>query len=189
MSSTEKKIKHKLDFDYPDFLTFKDLPPDGILPMRGYYLLCTVENHTGWMFRPVYHVHDTSGYRFMLAFYIEKELMKQVNNLAPGTVLCFNHPQKHWFADGSVGLRIEDEDMKNVFHIPFGIKALNELNDYLCKNENKCRECGQDDAQSKCVACKIPYCDRSCQKNDWRPSHRNQCKTIAYLRELNQVFY
>ncbi len=41
----------------------------------------------------------------------------------------------------------------------------------------KCGMCGTRDAKNKCSKCGEPYCNRLCQKADWK-NHRKVCRAI-----------
>lgn len=103
---------HDLDFDYPDFLTFNQLPPNEY-PMRGWVFLCTIIREVS-TFRPLYIAKDTSGKTITLAFYLENEPVAKVSGLKPGYTLSMFGAVQHHFLDGQLGIRIEDNMIPNL---------------------------------------------------------------------------
>lgn len=106
---------HDLDFDYPDFLTFSELPPTEY-PMRGWVFLATFVRDES-IGRPVFRVQDTSGRQIPVAFYIDdrKALSEIVSKIKIGSsILSILGAQQHHFFDGQVGLRIENGDLPNL---------------------------------------------------------------------------
>lgn len=81
---TQRK-PHDLDFDYPDFLTFAQLPPTE-WPMRGWVFLATFVRDVS-IGRPVFRVQDTSGRQISVAFYMDdkKALSKLVSTIKIGS--------------------------------------------------------------------------------------------------------
>jgi len=46
-----------------------------------------------------------------------------------------------------------------------------------------CASCGRIDAKMRCTECKLLYCNRICQKNDWE-RHKKLCK---HIKEMSSV--
>ncbi|KAJ1303915.1 hypothetical protein OPQ81_008326 [Rhizoctonia solani] len=183
---------HNLDFEYPNFLTYEQLPPNGTIPPHGWVFLGTVVSNVS-LWRPFYHVRDTEGKEIFVAFYLgsANPLQKELAQLSVGQMMSFRGAFQHQFMDGQVGLRIEDEDLENLKVLPCSVQKLQAINNQLCLGSNKCKICGKDNASLQCSNCKSRYCSRDCQMEDWKAKpdpHSKLCDIIEHLRSLNILF-
>lgn len=58
-------------------------------------------------------------------------------------------------------------------------------------DSKKCSKC-QKVAEQICTACRsVRYCTKECQKEDWRATHKKECKALAAMRErsFNEVLF
>mmetsp|Transcript_4852 Transcript_4852/g.8121 ORF Transcript_4852/g.8121 Transcript_4852/m.8121 type:complete len:131 (-) Transcript_4852:445-837(-) len=52
------------------------------------------------------------------------------------------------------------------------------------KPRSVCNYCGKADAPSSCSACKrVSYCNRECQRADWKFGHKNLCQLKEEVEE------
>jgi hypothetical protein len=108
-------IPHDLDFEYPDFLHFRQLPPFGDWPLRGWMFFATIISNESFM-RPMYRVRDAKGDELLVAFYLNNDNPRadEMRNFKVDHTMCFLNVQQHQFMDGQVGLRIEDEELDDL---------------------------------------------------------------------------
>ncbi|KZV94136.1 hypothetical protein EXIGLDRAFT_737437 [Exidia glandulosa HHB12029] len=186
------KHKHDLDFDYPDFLTWAQLPPfSGEWPARGWVFLADVVRNESFM-RPMVRVRDTAGKEVLLAFYLDNGNPEaaRLAQMGPGTMVAIKNCQAKQFMDGQIGIRLEDQDLANLKHLPCTVAKFKSMNNQVIRDvsEPKCERCGAADARKRCGPCKTRYCSPECQKADWRPSHKGVCQILATLRDYDEMF-
>eukprot|EP01029_Cantina_marsupialis_P027821 TRINITY_DN774043_c0_g1_i1.p1 TRINITY_DN774043_c0_g1~~TRINITY_DN774043_c0_g1_i1.p1 ORF type:complete len:161 (+),score=39.17 TRINITY_DN774043_c0_g1_i1:500-982(+) len=105
--------------------------------------------------------------------------MVEWGKIKVGTTLAFRYGAKHWFLDGSVGIRCESLE-QGVMFIPHSLKEISLMAMLVNESKNKtkkCLMCGKNDSAKSCGACRVPrYCSKSCQVKSWKKDHKKVCK-------------
>lgn len=114
-----------------------------------------------------------------------KDLAQQCRQ---GYTLILTYAEKHYFMDGSVGIRLEEG--ASVMVLPHSIAELMDANDSVFGEDRKekCASCGMkegdvSDGLKKCSRCKYTfYCGKECQAKAWAEGHKKDCKAIIAMK-------
>ena len=69
-----------------------------------------------------------------------------------------------------------------------GKKAGSKQTNPSAKTKRLCSNCGRGGATAQCIHCKLAlYCNRTCQKQHWKTSHKEQCKALAHAKSAAVV--
>lgn len=143
--------------------------------------------------RPQFYIRDTEGREVLLKFELDTDASerKVFDDVAIGGMVALRNPHVHHFMDGSVGLRVEEDDMLGSFKAfgcsVEGFRKFNERLMYTTRHP-QCEHCGTLDGKSQCSGCQCTrYCSRDCQQQNWR-THQHMCRILAALREFDQAF-
>jgi hypothetical protein len=106
--------KHKLELNYPNILTYEQLPPNGDPNGEWVYIGTIVESLSIW--RPMYRVRDSDGVIILIAFHIDRgtPIEHALGQLPPGSMISVRGAIQYMFMDGQEGFRIENEDLNDV---------------------------------------------------------------------------
>jgi len=165
--------------------TFLSTPDMTLRPRRHWCLLAEIVELDFWPFRPMYKVKDVTGQIFLAAFHFDDRALfpKVAKKAVLGSTICVMYASFHYFADGQVGVRLEEP--RNVKILPFGLDELAAMGD-LCRRAwntdtgtkalaESCIACGKP-APKKCSLCSVaPYCSKECQTSDWKAKHKKEC--------------
>lgn len=66
--------------------------------------------------RPMCRVRDTTGKEVLLAFYLDNgnPQAEALAQMGPGSMVAITNCQARQFMDGQIGIRLEDQDLKNI---------------------------------------------------------------------------
>lgn len=139
-------------------------------------------------------IKDRAGYEFPLYFYPECGSF-DYTTLKEGHTVAVMLAESHFFADGSIGIRLENLDTITV--IKCNLEDLLKMSEcYAKRGGKKCwnEECKEEmyDPKSlmKCESCKCAlYCDKKCQLADWKKRHRRWCKALPKFMKLASLDY
>ncbi|KAH7907789.1 hypothetical protein BJ138DRAFT_1116390 [Hygrophoropsis aurantiaca] len=155
-------------------------------PYRHWCFLGTIVDKLAFM-RLRLDVKDKKGNTIPVAFYTDDRGDAFARSCLPGHTLAVLYAQQHNFFDGTVGLRIEDNDMVKIS--PYSMEEILDASRFVFRQGkgDKCDCCTKkskaaDGALKKCSRCKqASYCGKECQERDWRESHKSTCKILKQL--------
>ncbi|KAK7063859.1 MYND-type domain-containing protein [Favolaschia claudopus] len=132
--------------------------------------------------RPMYTVKDKTGAERLVVFYLDNgtPTPTAVKKSRETYTMCIMDAVKHQFMDGQVGIRVEDE--KSVKILPCTLQQLFNIRDNIVNLQGVCNVCCGP-SSLKCSKCKISYCGKTCQLNDWNGWHKVECKVAQQLSE------
>ncbi|KAJ7449995.1 hypothetical protein B0H11DRAFT_1743343, partial [Mycena galericulata] len=143
--------------------------------------------------RVVLGVKDKDGEYVRVAFYFDDRKSFDYKNVKIGSTIAVMYAEKHYFLDGSYGLRLEHPKFVKIF--PCGLKTLLRISDDIeseapVDSAQKCKACGKEEHPDKisllrCSRCLgASYCGKECQTNAWNAGHKRECKVFAAVKEL-----
>ncbi|KAF7295807.1 MYND-type domain-containing protein [Mycena chlorophos] len=143
-------------------------------PRVHWCLLAEIKALIPWPMRPMYHVVDRDGNGpYLISFHLTEEAMLRFAGLKAGDTLCIMYAIQHRFMDGQIGVRVEEARSVKVLHCNLG--SLFDIQHKIVHNVGKCNRCGKA-STLKCARCRLYYCGKECQANDWKAGHKNECK-------------
>ncbi|KZV87747.1 hypothetical protein EXIGLDRAFT_839705, partial [Exidia glandulosa HHB12029] len=192
MERANENAQGSLGAERSCFVRWDELPPvDDEPPKNWVFLADVVENQT-FMTTATYSIRDIAGRKLLLSVYPIKPTgsmftigrrgpdgrmqfdipigprMEKVRNMQGGTMVAVKNCFAHWFMDGNVGVRLneEDGDLDDFKHFPCTVAQFFDLNQRRKVAEDDdsapCAKCTQPNAV-KCCKCKTKYCSQPCQ--------------------------
>ena len=124
-------------------------------------------------------VTDRSGRKNIPLFFYPESGVFDFRTLKVGHIIAILFAERHYFMDGSIGIRIENLEYVKV--IPCSLTELTGLSEQYSSSKDACWGCGQENKSlKKCGACKNAwYCNETCQRLDWGKRHKKVCKAMA----------
>jgi len=98
-------------------------------PIKHWCLLGEIVEIIPWI-RPMFKVKDNAGEHFLVAFHLDgtRTLPSELAKYAkPGNTMTIMYAEQHYFADGQIGVRLEDVDRVKVDSVAYVFDALNHL--------------------------------------------------------------
>ncbi|KAF8204288.1 hypothetical protein K438DRAFT_1579862 [Mycena galopus ATCC 62051] len=131
--------------------------------------------------RPMLRVQDKTGEEYLVAFHLADRsrypaIAEKCKN---GYTICVTYAEQHLFADGQIGVRVENEWGVKV--LPCTLKELSNIGAKM-SNQGVCNVCGAS-ATLKCSRCKLFYCSKTCQNKDWSDAHKAECKVVQQVAQ------
>jgi len=163
---------------------------------KHWCLLAEIVELNFWPFRPMYKVKDITGQTFLAAFHFDdRTLFPNVEKEATvGSTICVMYAEFHYFADGQIGVRLEEPSSVKI--LPLGLEELAAMGESCRRTWNStdvsqsCTVCGHPSSK-RCSLCSVAaYCTKECQTQDWKAKHKNECPKIKsvsrQLKSWNQ---
>lgn len=145
-------------------------------------------------------VRDRMGRENIPIFFYPERGIFDFKTLKKGHTICVMLAERHYFLDGSIGLRIESLDTVKV--IPCALSDLFAMSTFYsqCQENAACWACEKKSTDSsaaasavnlkKCAACHIAqYCCKECQVKDWKERHRRWCKALPEFLKMTNIDY
>ncbi|KAJ7181021.1 hypothetical protein C8R46DRAFT_986106 [Mycena filopes] len=156
-------------------------PQGGGLPARHWCFLAEIKESVPWV-RPMYHVHDKAGREYLVSFHghghNHPRYLTGAGDRKKGHTMCIMYAFQHRFFDGQIGVRVEDESYVKV--LPCTLQELFKIRDKVVYNQKKCNFCGEVAALG-CSKCRLFYCRKQCQLDDWKGGHKTECKIVQQV--------
>ncbi|KAJ3711693.1 hypothetical protein C8R42DRAFT_688313 [Lentinula raphanica] len=159
-------------------------------PSRHWCFFAEIVEYQPWPIRPMFKAKDSTGVTFLVSFnFDDTNLFARVLKKGlVGRTICVMYARFHAFADGQVGVRLEEP--KDVKILPLSIEALvtasKTFRDSNPGNSEHCAHCGGP-ASQRCSSCStIFYCSKPCQVQAWEKGHKNECMTMGQMKEWNR---
>ncbi|KAI1133982.1 hypothetical protein F5Y05DRAFT_248908 [Hypoxylon sp. FL0543] len=192
------------------FPAFHDCPYEGTLDSR--YIertsSTTGRNSKHWcllgeiiqadtIIRPRLVVKDAQDIEFVVAFYPDdpNDMPRILKDFKVGNTIAVFYPFKHYFLDGTTGLRIEKSD--EVLIIPLNLEDVMKMNEEVIRYipvgnvQRKCHGCDKvKDDLNMCGGCRLfCYCDKDCQSKAWNEKgHKKLCKALKRKNVRDLLF-
>ncbi|PLB49277.1 hypothetical protein P170DRAFT_509858 [Aspergillus steynii IBT 23096] len=157
----------------------------GYAPKKHWCLLVeivAIERFT----RVLLRARDKNNTPVVVAFYTDdKGRTLDTPALKVGNTVAIMYAARHFFLDGSLGVRVEEGEMVKVF--PTSLENLLRLSEEIQSwprdfaEHSTCHACGAEGELKKCVRCGVlKYCNKECQEIGWKDkNHKKDCKIIA----------
>ncbi|KAK7063858.1 MYND-type domain-containing protein [Favolaschia claudopus] len=183
-----------------NFPPYPNLPDERYLDKRYYSragppkfhwcFLAEIKNQEPWIRPTYYKVKDRNDKEYLVSFHLGDPTRDQAvaEMCRDGYTICVMYAERHLFADGQIGVRVEDEDSVKVWlavsvvglTLPCTLKEFFDIRDKLANNDGVCNLC-TNPATLKCARCKLLYCSQTCQAKDWKGVHKTECKTAQQI--------
>ncbi|KAF9582587.1 hypothetical protein BGW38_011001 [Lunasporangiospora selenospora] len=178
-------------FEQKHLLAFEDLPGENDIDDRyhrmqdGHLLV----NRIHWCFmaeivevgtfiRVRLLVRDRKGQEIPIAFHLDNDTPINPMIFTKGSTIFILYADQHYFADGTVGIRVEYGQ-----HVLVMQHSMSDILKAQSVTPGECQKC-QKPAGSRCAKChKATYCSRECQVSHWG-AHKKNC---AILRITNRI--
>jgi len=184
-----------------------------IKQVRRWCLMGEIEK-VNYFIRPHFLIRTRFNEKVTISFYLEENDTPRTfsfDDALIGHTILIMYPEKHDFADMTTGIRQEDGDLVVIFKcsmetliktfgsmigspVCFHCEARPSSTTYdlsLEKKENF-DECSQPTSANislkKCLRCGIAlYCNKLCQTQHWKDSHKKLCSSMKYLQLLREL--
>ncbi|KAF8804031.1 hypothetical protein BYT27DRAFT_7143713 [Phlegmacium glaucopus] len=177
------------------FPTFAELPEDDDLdldyydeersgvfgPIKHWCLLAEIVEPIPYL-RPMFTVKDKTGKQFLVAMYLDNDVTLPdiwQKYGKPGNVMLIMYASRHIFVDGQIGIRVEE--VGTVKMLPCSLNTLFGISNELNSPLTTCQYC-KEPATLKCSSCSMLYCNKDCQKHDWK-EHKSKCAAAKQVIE------
>ncbi|KAI1456287.1 hypothetical protein F4805DRAFT_433112 [Annulohypoxylon moriforme] len=200
-SFNECPLEHMWDDRYLVDLDPED--PDSAGMNKKHWCLLGEIIQADTFIRPRLVAKDRKGSEFVVAFYPDDEddMPRLLKNFKVGNTVAIFYPVAHGFADGTIGVRVEDSD--EVIIIPLSLAEVFAMNKEVVKYvptdgaPQKCYSCNETtDKLLKCGGCESAfYCNKECQTTGWKDkNHKRFCKVlkdknVKWMQYLNYGVY
>ncbi|KAK7026156.1 hypothetical protein R3P38DRAFT_2946666 [Favolaschia claudopus] len=172
-----------------NFPPYRSLPEERCLDERYYSragpklhwcFLAEIKNQVPWIRPKYYNVKDRNEKEYLVSFHLGDPTRDQAiaEMCRDGYTICVMYAERHLFADGQIGVRVENED--TVKTLPCTLKEFFDIRDKLANDDGVCNLC-RDPATLKCARCKLSYCSKTCQAKDWKGVHKTECKAAQQI--------
>lgn len=131
---------------------------------RHWCLLAEIVELNFWPFRPMYKVKDITGQTFLAAFHFDDRTWfpKVEREAIVGSTICVMYAELHYFADGQVGVRLEEPSNVKVGNSRLWLSVLNIYTYYVDSSARTRRIGGYGRESSPCLelyrCCTIMHC-------------------------------
>lgn len=168
--------------------------PDGAYAVyRHWAFIAEISRRAPYPFHIGIYAKDRDGFEIPIFFYLENGVEILQEQLVPGHTMVVRYAESHHYADGQIGLRIEDATLVRI--IPAALLDLlglderrNELLNWMENHDDSeipCGNCRKTPAPKRCSACSlVDYCSKECQRAHWSV-HKSECKVWTALRDVH----
>lgn len=164
---TFRRLPEENDID----LTYYEERGFGYSPAVHWCLLVEIVEVIPWI-RPMFNVKDLEGHKFLVAFHLDNNEEVASMNIRVGRTMSISHAHQHQFADGQVGIRLEDASSVKSFNCD--LASFMKIGEDLKKQSSLCPVCNKS-AELHCSSCTLRYCSKECQVADWKSKHKKVC--------------
>jgi len=170
-----------------DLCYYSENPQTGVYrPNRHWAFLAEIVDFSTFI-RLQIRVKDKSGQVLPVWIHTDDRGRDLARQCQQGYTIVFTYAEMHYFADGTVGIRLEEGAYVKV--LPYSLAELMAANDIVFEEDRKgkCSFCGTmqgdiSDNLKVCSRCKNTfYCGRECQAKAWAKSHKKDCKIITEI--------
>ncbi|KAJ3994290.1 hypothetical protein F5050DRAFT_542576 [Lentinula boryana] len=179
-----------------DFIAFDKSKPrfQNRSPRKHWCIFAEIVQENQWPIRPVYQVKDLSGRQSLVSFnFDDRSLFVDVaRKCKVGYTLCIMYAERHQFADGNEGVRVEQPDAVKV--LPVSLRELLATSDvfrasikatHASTDKAVCSNCNKP-AAHRCSRCSLSeYCSKECQTQHWAKKHQKDCQVLRQLKLWN----
>jgi len=175
--------------DIDDLYHVLDPYTHSISPRRHWCLIAEITQLSKFLRLSIY-AKDREGREFPIHVHNEDRGVGMARYCQEGYTIVLMYAERHNFADGTVGIRLEEGASVKV--LPYSMATLLSANDRYFRAEGKtaCDCCGASQSEveghlKKCSRCKVTlYCGQKCQNQAWSGGHREDCKVLTQIQEF-----
>ncbi|KZP20941.1 hypothetical protein FIBSPDRAFT_826305 [Athelia psychrophila] len=174
------------DRGFEDIYHIVDPYTGNISPRRHWCLIAEITK-TAKFIRLSIYAKDRDGVEFPVHVHTDDRGVGMSKYCQEGYTLVLMYAERHYFADGTVGIRLEEGASVKV--LPYSVATLMAANDRYFGQEGKgaCDHCKAGEKETagglkNCARCKvISYCGKNCQNEAWSSGHKEDCKVLTQI--------